>query len=260
MKQIVTDLNDPSEPTVFVNTVVENYTLNSYFADFYYDSSPNQNIDRLLEINNCKAFPIFGQIVHNVYHVNTNFRLYFSSWTLFFDGSKSKYGVGAGCVLIDPKGTKWMIACKLEFECTNNFAEYEALVQGIKKEIDLRADSIQCYGDSEIIVKKVRNKIHCLSPHLLNYQKLVRDMMSSFKSFNIKYVPISQNFDVDLLANTTSRLIPPEGLTLDTFFIELMYQPSIPDSVTSWKIFDDDVQILDFLTAQDTFKYFVIDD
>ena len=36
--------------------------------------------------------------------------------------------------------------------------------------------------------------------------------------------------------------------------------PSIPDNVTSWKIFDDDVQNLDFLTAQDTFKYFSIDE
>ena len=47
-----------------------------------------------------------------------------------------------------------MISCRLEFQCTNNIAEYEALVQGLKKEIDLGADIIQCYGDSEIIVKQ----------------------------------------------------------------------------------------------------------
>ena len=39
-----------------------------------------------------------------------------------------------------------------------------------------------------------------------------------------------------------------------------MYRPSIPNNVTSWNIFDDDVQILDFLIAQDTFKYFYIDE
>ena len=122
------------------------------------------------------------------------------------------------------------------------------------KEIDLGAQFIECYGDSEIILKQVRNKIHCISPRLINYQKLVRDITNSFKAFNIKYVPISQNFDADLLANTTSKLIPPEGISLDTFSIELIYRPFIPNNVTNWKVFDNDQQILDFLTSQDTFK------
>ena len=81
--------------------------------------------------------------------------------------------------------------------------------------------------------QEVRNKIYCLSPNLLNYQKLVRDMNNSFKYFNIKYIPRSQNFDADLLANTASTLIPLEGLSTDTFCIELMYIPSVKDNVTS---------------------------
>ena len=85
-------------------------------------------------------------------------------------------------------------------------------------------------------------------------------MTNSFQSFNIKSISRSQNFDDDLLANTTSRLMPPEGLSPKNFSIELMYRPSIPDNVTNWKIFDDDVPIIDFLTAQDTFKDFYIDE
>ena len=85
-------------------------------------------------------------------------------------------------------------------------------------------------------------------------------MTNSFSTFNIKYVPRSQNFDVDLLANTTSRLIPHEGLSPQTFSIELMYRPSITDNVMSWKLFDDDHQILDFLLAQNTFEGMVIDE
>ena len=79
-------------------------------------------------------------------------------------------------------------------------------------------------------------------------------MTNSFKDFSIKYVPRSQNFDADILSNTTCRIIPLEAMSPDTFSIEIMYIPSIPDNVTSWKIFDDDVQILDFLTTQDTFR------
>ena len=74
-----------------------------------------------------------------------------------FYGSRSKEGVGTWSVLIDPKGIKKMITCSLEFECTNNMAEYEALVQGLRKAIDMGAKAIECVRDSEIIVKQVRN-------------------------------------------------------------------------------------------------------
>ena len=80
-----------------------------------------------------------------------------------------------------------MIVCILEFECTNNVAGYEALVQGLSKSIDMGAKVIECVGYSEIIVKQVRNQKHCMSPRLINYQKLIKDLTSSFSTFNIKF-------------------------------------------------------------------------
>ena len=91
--------------------------------------------------------------MHNVFNVNNNFRIDPFIWTLVFYSSRSKYGAGAGCVLIDPNETKTMIACKLEFECTNNVVEYEALVQGLIKSIEMGAEVIECVGDLDIIVK-----------------------------------------------------------------------------------------------------------
>ena len=84
-----------------------------------------------------------------------------------------------------------MITCRLEFECTNNMAEYEDLVQGLRKAIDMGAKAIECVGDSGIIVKQVHNQIHCLSPRLVNYQILIKDMTNSFSAFNIRFVPRS---------------------------------------------------------------------
>ena len=74
-------------------------------------------------------------------------------WTLFFDGFKTLEGSGAGCVLIDPKKNKHFLSCRLEFECTNNTAEYEALVQGLRKAIELKVSNLKVFGDSKIIVK-----------------------------------------------------------------------------------------------------------
>ena len=82
-------------------------------------------------------------------------------------------GSGVGCVMINPKKNKYFLSCILEFECTNNTAEYEALVHGLKKVMHLKVKNLKVYGDSEIIVKQVQNKIHCISPHLKAYQNEV---------------------------------------------------------------------------------------
>jgi hypothetical protein len=74
-------------------------------------------------------------------------------WTLYFDGSKSQEGSGAGCILIDPKGKRHFLSCRLEFECTNNTIEYEALVQGLKKSIDLNIKELKVFRDYEIIIR-----------------------------------------------------------------------------------------------------------
>ena len=153
MNQTVTYLNDPSEPALFFSSAIENYTFDYFFGSFPIDSSPTEDVDNLSEINNCTVVPFSGDIVDNVYNVDINFRLYLSSWIMFFDGSKSKDGDDVGFVLIDLKGTKLMISFRIEFECINNIAEYEALVRGLRKMIDLGAQVIECYGDYKIIVK-----------------------------------------------------------------------------------------------------------
>ena len=87
-----------------------------------------------------QADEIDCKIVDLVVDVDVNSRTVVVSdfWMLFFDGSKTLEGSGAGCVLIDPKKKKHFLSCRLEFECTNNTAEYEALVQGLRKAIELR--------------------------------------------------------------------------------------------------------------------------
>ena len=98
-------------------------------------------------------------------------------------------GSRAGCVLIDPEKNKYFLSCRLEFECTNNTTEYGALVQGLKKAMELKVKNLKVYGDSEIIVKQVRNKIHCISPHLKSYQNEVWDLLTNFHAFNICSIP-----------------------------------------------------------------------
>jgi ribonuclease HI len=181
-------------------------------------------------------------------------------WYLYFDGSKSPERVGGSFLLIDPKGNKTSIDYRLEFDCLDNTTEYESLLQGLKKVIDLDVQCLVAFDDSEIVVKQVKNVIHCLSTHLKNYLTEVWNLINKFLSFNISSIPKSSNFEADLLENVASKLLPAEGFSPNSFSIELMFRLSIPDNIINWQEFDNDQQIIFFLHMEDTFQGVVIDE
>lgn len=132
--------------------------VDTFFRDFQADSSPFTGISKYYEILNCTK--IDNPINHLVKYNNVD---------LYLDGCKLKDGAGARYILTDPKGNKNLIACRLEFEFMNNTSGYEALIQGLKKSIDMNVQYLKVFGDSEIIVKQVHNYIHCISNHIRKY-------------------------------------------------------------------------------------------
>ena len=54
------------------------------------------------------------------------------AWKMFFDGAVNQYGNGIGVLLITPEGSHIPLAVKLNFEATNNMAEYEACIAGME--------------------------------------------------------------------------------------------------------------------------------
>jgi hypothetical protein len=74
------------------------------------------------------------------------------AWTVFCDGSWGTFGAGAVAVLVALSKVRTCYAAKLEFSCTNNIAEYEALLLGLQK---LRAMGIRraiLKTDSQVIL------------------------------------------------------------------------------------------------------------
>jgi len=155
---------------------------------------------------------------------------------MYFDESETQDGSRARCVLIDPKNRKHIVSSRLEFECTNNIVEYEALMLGLQKAVSLNMVTIKVVGDSTIVVRQVRNTMHCLSPHLKCYQQEVWRLISNFQEFNITIVPRTRNAAANTLGNTTSRLSPLR----DRFIVEILYRLSIPDKITNLCVFDND--------------------
>ena len=166
MKYNVNQLEGKNEPVNFSSSFLGNYFLElepgNYMteeASFESNTQPD-----LLE------FSRVGDIDCNIVNLVTNIgdntnqvELEDIFWFLYFDGSKTQEGSGEGCILIDPYKNNQFLSCRLEFECTNNTAKYEALVLGLKKAIGLEVKNLKVFGDYEKVVTKVRNpSIVCL--------------------------------------------------------------------------------------------------
>nr|GEW16422.1 retrotransposon protein, putative, Ty3-gypsy subclass [Tanacetum cinerariifolium] len=75
------------------------------------------------------------------------------TWTLFIDGASNCKGSKAGLVLISPEGTEFTYALRLNFTSTNNEAEYEALLEGLRLAERMKVQTIDVKVDSNLVVR-----------------------------------------------------------------------------------------------------------
>lgn len=175
-------------------------------------------------------------------------------WTLRFNGSKSKKGNGAGFELISSTGEAYLGAYRLQFACTNNVTEYESLIHGLLLAIQKGAKVVHAFGDSDIVVHQVRKQFPCHDKRLGRYRNRVWDLLESFDAFNVKQVYRSKNLVANSLAQAASSLEPLAMEGLKKFTVELLSTPIVPDNIKNFQVFDDDKQILDFLTCSGVFE------
>jgi ribonuclease HI len=178
-------LNNPNEPFTPSVDSPEVQGLDTFFGNFMAETSAITNPEQQSEI----VAYVQPTVSTQRSHAPDEHQI----WSLYLDGSKSKEGAGAGCVIIDLASNKTLIACRLEFECTNNTAEYEALLQGLRKDLDMKIQNLTVFGDFEIVVRQVRDSIHYPSPHLKSYQSEVWNLMNKFSAFNINSIPRLNN-------------------------------------------------------------------
>jgi hypothetical protein len=69
------------------------------------------------------------------------------TWKMYFDGASSKDSASVGVVFISPSQEVITFPFKLEFETTNNIAEYEALVLGFRASKDIKIEELSLFGD-----------------------------------------------------------------------------------------------------------------
>ena len=76
---------------------------------------------------------------------------------MYFDGASAQSSAGAGLVLISTSKENIHLSYKLDFKTTNNVAEYEALLLGVKAAKEMGIMCINIFGDADLIIQQVNN-------------------------------------------------------------------------------------------------------
>lgn len=113
---------------------------------------------------------------------------------LEFDGSVKKLGAGAGVWVHNLESDHAEgHAYRLNFRCTNNMAEYEALLLGLKLIKILGAIRVSVLGDYELIVQQIKGQYSTNDPRLKYYRDTVIEILNTFLETKLAKIPRKHN-------------------------------------------------------------------
>jgi len=108
---------------------------------------------------------------------------------------------GIGAVLNAEDGIVLAEISKYLGETTNNQAEYKALIAGLEKAKELKAEEVDCYLDSELVVKQLNHEYKVKNADLATLFLQVHNLSLSFKKITFIHVRREYNKEADRLAN-----------------------------------------------------------
>jgi ribonuclease HI len=125
------------------------------------------------------------------------------TYNLYTDGAcRGNPGEGgAGAVLIDGQGNIFATQKTALGMCTNNIAEYKALILGLEEALKRKCRSLHIFLDSELLVNQINGHYKVKSEALKVLMGEVKKLLSYLDSYTVKHVDRSQNHLADKLAN-----------------------------------------------------------
>jgi hypothetical protein len=121
----------------------------------------------------------------------------------------------------------------MHFRASNNVAEYEALVHGLKMAKQIGIRRILCFGDSDLVTHQVSGDWDARDANMASYHFYVQQLSGFFKGCEFHHVPRANNNEADRLSKIGStKQDIPAGVSL-----EIIHKPSIKPSPDSPSIY-----------------------
>lgn len=117
-------------------------------------------------------------------------------------GSRGNPGpAGAGAVVCDAKGKVLKKVKKFLGVVTNNVAEYEGLLLGLKEAAKLKPERVTCYADSLLVMEQMSKNWKVKHEGLKPLHKKAALLAAKFGKINFHHIPREKNTLADQLAN-----------------------------------------------------------
>jgi ribonuclease HI len=141
-------------------------------------------------------------------------------WTIYVDGSKRVSGVGAGVVLVSLQGDKLRYVLHMRFtNPSNNEAEYEAVLHGMRMAKACGATHIKIHGDSNLIAQQVMKECDATCANMIAYRAMYDKLEGDFEGCEVTHIGRESNKEADNLANIGSKCLPiPPGVFFEEIF------------------------------------------
>ncbi|XP_042460623.1 uncharacterized protein LOC122044154 [Zingiber officinale] len=131
-----------------------------------------------------------------------------TAWTMYMDGSSARQGSGIDILLISPREARMQLSIRLDYQATNNEAEYEALIAGLQAARHVGATKVLLHSDSQLAVQQLNGMFEINSVRLTLYAEAFKKLKGNSQEVVIQKIPRSENQVADELAKLASTVIP----------------------------------------------------
>ncbi|XP_022019026.2 protein NYNRIN-like [Helianthus annuus] len=140
-------------------------------------------------------------------------------WLLFIDGASNENGAGAGLRLVSPEKHEFTNGIKLDFKNTNNEAEYEAFLAGLRLAIKMGAQNLKVHVNSLLIASQINGLYDAKGEVMALYLEQAKELLQKFKSYKVVHINRSENKPANALSKLTSTAF--QHLAKDVNVIEI---------------------------------------
>ena len=125
-----------------------------------------------------------------------------NKFTLYSDGAARGNPGPAGVGIVIKKGVDTLLEASAYIgKTTNNIAEYMALIRGLEEALLLGIKEIDCFADSELLVKQIQGEYKVKNEGLVPLHHHLKELIKKFKAFNLSHTGREENKQADKLAN-----------------------------------------------------------
>ncbi|XP_055812085.1 uncharacterized protein LOC129882003 [Solanum dulcamara] len=129
-------------------------------------------------------------------------------------------------ILEEYHGWRMFFDVKFKFLCTNNMAEYEACILGLRMAVDMNIQELLVIGDSDLLIHQVQGEWSTKNVKILPYLQCVKEICKKFIKIEFRHIPRAQNEFADALATMSSMIQHPDKNYIDPIKINVQNQPA----------------------------------